>query len=125
MREYVIPCVRYDVNQHGGEKPLDYTKPILAQRKYWLRNRNYNKIILSKTPLVWDQGQHRTTDMHQNQSMAIEDTGLLLVHLKHADLKPAGVRDFGPLKTNAERWVQEGIERKEYTEIPGHIKKQL
>ena len=89
-----INCTGYDVIQVEGENDLNFKKPILKQRKYWIKNNNYNKILLSRVPLDWVDGLHKLGNMTDDESRKLRNQGLYLVHLKHADLNAK--RDFGP-----------------------------
>ena len=117
-----VACEGYEVIQAEGEGPIDYSKPYLRQRKYWIKNFNYNKIILSRVYLDWVDGTHKLAKMTDDESRAFKNTGLYLVHLKHADLNPKGKRDFGPFKTNPDpNIMQHWLDKKE--PIPEHIRK--
>ena len=87
-------CEGYEVIQVRGEKPIDYSKSYFNQRKYWVKNHNYNKIILSKITLNWTVGLHKIEGLSDDESTAFKNTGLYLIHLKHVDLETK--RDFGP-----------------------------
>lgn len=120
----VVPCVAYEVIQVAGEKPIDYKKPYFMQRSYWIKNPNYNKIILSRIALKWNAGAHQVEEVQEDESKHFFNTGLYLIHLKHVDLQRKG--DFGPyfsiVKEDAnitEHWR----DRKE--KIPQHIRKLL
>lgn len=102
----VIPCEGFDIVQDENEKRLRYNRNILTQRKYWVKNPNYNKIILSRIPLSWNQGLHQPDYIGTEESKQIRNTGLYLVHLKHADLKRKG--DFGPKISVVDKRIIEG-----------------
>ena len=117
-----IACEGYDVIQVEGEKPIDYSKPYLRQRKYWIKNFNYNKIILSRVYLDWVDGTHKLAKMTDDESRAFKNTGLYLVHLKHADLTPTGERDLGPHLTNPDPNIMDHwLDKKE--RIPKYIRR--
>ena len=82
-----LPSEGYDVIQAEDEKPIDYSKPLFEQRKYMVKNPNYNKIVLTRVPLNWVAGLHKIDSMTDDESRAIKNTGLYLIHLKHADLQ--------------------------------------
>lgn len=121
-----IACTAYDVVQVEGETSIDYSKPFLKQRKYWARNKNYNKILLSRVPLKWDQGMHRIEEVSAVESKKIDNTSLYLIHTKHADWAMYGdpERDLNPPGNfHFEPWVVKAIEEKTYTEIPKYLKR--
>lgn len=92
-----IFCEGYDIIQAQEEGPIDYDKPYLAQRKYWSKNVSYNKPVMGREMINWNPGFHKEYDMDDNDSKAIVDTGVYLLHLKYADL--GAERDFGPIRT--------------------------
>lgn len=112
-------CIGYDVIQID-EPVLDYSKPILDQRKYWIKNPNINKVLLSKKPLNWGDGQHQTDETHGLTPEDMGNMGLYLIHLKHADLNNT-VRDLGPAMTGVWPCVVERMDTKE--EIPIRFKR--
>ena len=77
-----IPCEGYEVIQVKGEGPIDFSKPYFKQRKYWIKNDNYNKIILSRAYLDWVDGAHKLAKMTDDESKSFKNTGLYLLHLK-------------------------------------------
>ena len=117
-----IACGGYEVIQVDGEGPIDYSRPYFKQRKYWIKNPNYNKILLSKVPLDWVNGMHKLAQMTDNESTGSKNTGLYLIHLKHADLNPKRKRDFGPYRTNLDPNIMEHwLDRKR--KIPEYIRR--
>ena len=106
-RKYIV-CEGYEIVQEGDEKALDYDEPILRQRRSWLKNFNYNKILLSKIPLLWNEGQHQIDGFGGEESKLFKNTGLFLLHFKHADMKmDVEKRDLGPMKTSPNAYVLE------------------
>ncbi len=83
-------CEGFEVFQSEGEYPLDYSKPILQQRKFWCKDgtKSYSKPLLSRVPTDWDLGFHYIKGEQQNIEN-IKDTGLFLLHMKHADTSRA------------------------------------
>ena len=80
-------CEGYEIFKRIGQPPLDYSKPILEQRKYWWRDKSgsYNKPLLSRIPTRWVHGFHYIDVMSSDEVKAIKNTGLYLVHLKHVE----------------------------------------
>src|SRR3990167_8471187 len=66
-----LPSEGYDVIQAEDEKPIDYSKPLFEQRKYMVKNPNYNKIVLTRVPLNWVAGLHKIDSMTDDESRAI------------------------------------------------------
>lgn len=62
------------------EDVMDWSAPVLSQRKYWQSNTIYNKTPITSIDFTWSKGQHRCDryDIKNN-------TGLLLLHLKQVD----------------------------------------
>ena len=112
-------CEGYEVLQDEDEKPIDYSKAYLAQRKYWFKDHSYNKPLLAKVPIDWNPGCHKEYEVADEDSKEIKDTGLFLVHLKFSDLEAQ--RDFGPTKTVVQGNVLEAG-RKEKQPIPEKIR---
>ena len=94
-----VACTAYDVLQLEDEEPIDFEKPYLTQRKYWIRNKDYNKVLLSKIPIYWGAGLHQINEVNEEMSKKIDRTGLFLTHLKNADPHAEG-RDLGPTLSN-------------------------
>lgn len=115
-----ISCEAFDVFQDDGEEPIDFSKPYLKQRKYWFKNNSYNKTILSKVPLEWVAGCHRTSNMSDDDQRDIKDTGLYMVHLKYADMTVR--RDNSAYKTSFEHDVLEKG-KSERMEIPPKVRR--
>ena len=123
LEEWVaIPSEGYEVIQTKREKPIDYNKSYFKQRKYWIKNNNYNKILLSRIPILWSAGLHKIDTMTDEESKNIKNTPLYLVHLKHADLEAK--RDFGPYRASLDPNIVEhwGKYKKP---IPKQIRKAL
>ena len=117
-----VACEGYEVIQVEGEDPIDYSQPYFKQRKYWIKNPNYNKIVLSRVYLDWVNGLHKLANMTDDESIAFKNTGMYLIHLKHADMNPTGQRDFGPYKTNPDPNItQHWLDKK--TKIPKYIRR--
>ena len=125
--KYLLPCTGYEVIQTRNEKPIDYSKPYFKQRKYWIRNPVYNKIIFSRIALEWNAGLHQIEGVSEDTSREFKNTGLYLIHLKHADIG-AQNRDFGPYPNGGELHLDPNIMkhwRKKKRKIPEYIKKLL
>lgn len=113
-RKKWVPCEAFDVVKWGDEKQIDYTQSYLVQREFWVKSPSYNKIILSKVPLEWNDGCHQIAGVPSVVSTAFTDTGLYLIHLKHADLYSEG-RDLGPMTRPPDNFV---MQRREDSRLP-------
>ena len=82
MKVETARCAGFQVVQRLGEEPpLDPSRPIMQQRKYWYPSRLYSKPILSRVPCNWCTGFHWLKD----DIMHTPDRNLLLLHLKQID----------------------------------------
>ena len=117
-----VPCEGFNILHVEGESPIDFSQPYLSQRKYWAKDMDYNKCLLSKVPLNWNVGCHKEMDVDDSVSKAYANTGLFLLHLKYADLNPRSNRDFGPTITGIfHAKIEEGMKIKQ--EIPEKIRR--
>lgn len=115
-------CEGFNVLQAEDEEPIDFNLPYLSQRKYWAKDVDYNKPLLSRTPLNWAPGCHRELEEPDTDGKKLINTGLFLLHLKYADLHPKGKRDFGPTITQLNHGkVAEGMKIRQ--EIPKEIRR--
>lgn len=71
----------YNVVHHEGEAPLDFARPILAQRRHWHPAPMYNKRLIARAPLHWSIGFHDEF----NAPEATPDPALFLAHLHRVD----------------------------------------
>ena len=83
----IIQSIRTECVKRGQDRinlftedALDWTKPLLGQRKYWQANTIYNKTPITSIDFTWSKGQHRC-----DRSDTKNNTGLLLLHLKQVD----------------------------------------
>lgn len=74
-------CTGFNVVHQADEPPLDFDRPLLAQRRCWHASLDYSKRLLARTPLQWSQGFHR----EYRAPDAPPDPSLLLVHLHRVD----------------------------------------
>lgn len=88
-------CIGYEILKEEDESWLDYTKPILRQRRSWLKNPAMNKVLLSRVPLSWNAGQHQIEETKTKPPIKMRNYGLYLLHLKHTDYN-APNRDYVP-----------------------------
>lgn len=122
-KEDKVYCEAFEVFQAEDEEPIDYSEPYLKQRKFWFKNPSYNKPLLARVPINWVVGCHKEVDLSDSDSLAIKDTGLYLMHLKHSDLQATN-RDFGPMTTNIQ-WDLVGAGKNDRLPIPAKIRRML
>ena len=67
------------------EPPIDWKKPILKQRRYYALDPRYNKPLLSKVPLTYRPGFHKTYEFKLND-MIPTDPDLIMFHLRSVDV---------------------------------------
>lgn len=77
----VVRCSGYNIVHQPDELPLRFEMPILKQRRFWQRDRAYDKRLLSNVPLTWTMGFHGELSLGD----APPDAGLFLVHLHRVD----------------------------------------
>ena len=116
-----LPSEGYDVIQAEDEKPIDYSKSLFEQRKYMVKNPNYNKIVLTRVPLNWVAGLHKIDSMTDDESRVIKNTGLYLIHFKHADLTR---EKTGPFTVNLDSKIMEH-KPEDRIRIPKYFRKLL
>ena len=117
-----VYCEAFNVLQMENEQSIDYSRPFLSQRKYWAKDIDYNKPLLAKVPLNWNPGCHKEVEIPDQDSKAMANTGLFMLHLRHADLNPRGNRDLGPIRTHPHpEKIMEGMKIKQ--EIPEEIRR--
>lgn len=78
-------CEGFEVFKSAGENDIDWSQPILQQRKKWVKDAtgSYNKPALSKIKSDWVLGFHKLSDMADTDVKLIDNTGLYLAHVKH------------------------------------------
>lgn len=70
----------YEVVHKEGERALDYTAPILAQRTTWIQSGMYSKPYITKVPLKYVPGFHSNIGQKVNI-----DRRIRLAHMHFAD----------------------------------------
>ncbi len=78
--EYVN-CLGYELlHMKDREDPLDLTRPIMGQRRFWFSNEAYSKPAVATVPMEWRPGFHGRKDFHTRI-----DPDLRLIHLHRMD----------------------------------------
>ncbi len=99
LREYVAAfpvdleyrrCEGWEVIQQPGERPIDWSVPILGQRTHGAPSRPYSKPLLSRIPLEWHKGFHGAIGVPPSPETV--DPRLLLLHLHRVDFEYCLVR---------------------------------
>jgi hypothetical protein len=80
MNRAITRCAGYEVLQQQDEEPLDWSRPVLWQRRLWTRSEKYSRYAVTRLPVHW---MHDFA--HVNNSAAMADENLWLVHVHRAD----------------------------------------
>jgi len=132
----VVKCTGFEIIHRIREEPeIDWSKPLLEQRKYGSYFPKFNKPLLSRIPLTWSMGFHYLRN-YENDEKVGTDPMLMLVHLRRIDyntckkkfmerIKWRTIKRMGhrPAKqwrpgTNFDHWFTGDST----TKIPGNIK---
>jgi hypothetical protein len=95
----------------GHEDPLDWSKPLLAQREWWYHSRTYSKPLLASVPVDWESGFHRV----RGQAVNVISDDLILLHLHKIDYASAKDRQRSRL-ANEPGWQANALEN----DVPGY-----
>jgi hypothetical protein len=68
------------IHDWNSEAELDFSSPVLAQRKWRIRDSKYDKPLIVDRPLRFETGFHRAIDEDIPR-----DENLLMLHLKRID----------------------------------------
>lgn len=80
--EPYMTAMGYEVIQKRKEEaPFDFNKTILSQRKYWYRNANYDKSLITQVNFKWDSGFHTI----ENKPPRYYNYKLILLHFSKLD----------------------------------------
>jgi hypothetical protein len=86
VNQDVVRCVGYNVIQMPDEPPIDLTKPILDQRKYWSRDEMYDKFVIITKPQTYTSNHHIINPVPA-------DPNLTMLHLRDIDIDMARNRN--------------------------------
>ncbi len=78
----------YEVIQiREEEKAIDWKKPLLAQRKYWVRYIAYDKPLIGNGPIDWAEGFHNLKGKGHREDDILPhlDENLYLIHIPRID----------------------------------------
>jgi len=79
-KQDVVKCKGFEIIHRVEKEPaLDWSKPLLRQRKWWAHLSLIDKPLLSKIPLRWSGGCHNC-----KETKTI-DPDLLLIHIRRID----------------------------------------
>jgi hypothetical protein len=88
VRSASVSAVGLDVGQNCAlEAPLDFKRPILAQRKFARISARYTKPVVATRPVTWGAGYHRV----KGAALRI-DPNLFLFHLGLVDYQRAALK---------------------------------
>lgn len=112
-------CQGYEIVQNQDEEgDIDFTKPVLPQRKYWWKDARYNKPLVFRELLNWVIGKHFIEGKEQELWSPHPD--LYLFHLTRVDLFAYIAR---PNQNRKPEWFQ--LNKEEFTLLPDRFKKLL
>jgi len=77
------------VHHHPAEPDMDWTQPVLAQRRHWYPTQRYSKICLARHRVFYSRGFHAAHNVSDAQE---SHPDLLCVHLHQADYKTTLMR---------------------------------
>jgi hypothetical protein len=105
----VLRCTGYEIvhDARQGEAALDWSRPILAQRRRCRRSVSYSKPLLARRPLGWTLGFH---ELVEDGPVRLPEPSpdLLLLHLHRVDFESCRAR---ALETASRRWSELDVER--------------
>ena len=70
------------VHHHPEEPDMDWTQPLLAQRKHWYRSERYSKICFARMPVQFKHGFHGAWNV---PAALPASAALRSIHLHQAD----------------------------------------
>lgn len=76
----LVKCAGFEVAQAAADPPLDWGRPVMAQRPTAWTSRLYSKPLLARVPVAWALGFHEALGPR-----AVPDADLWLFHLHRAD----------------------------------------
>ena len=86
MTAEIVYCEGWEVAQDREiEQPLDFSRPVLAQRWGMKRHSLYDKPLIGSVAINWSEGCHRVVGSKTNPV----DPALKLFHLKYVDYEVA------------------------------------
>lgn len=82
--------------EHGYiEAPMNWSRPILSQRRYWINVFKYSKPLLTKIPIRYRPGFHNNFV----GPMVLMDPDLVLIHMKSSDYEFCTVHEEAKYQT--------------------------
>ena len=67
------------------EPPLNWSRSILAQRGYYIRDGKYDKPLLVKVPVSWKPGFHMLANAKRNKMVPNDEHNVVMFHLRSMD----------------------------------------
>eukprot|EP01034_Spumella_vulgaris_P025310 gene25310-31753_t len=71
-------------SKSSQEPPLDWSRSVLAQRRFFAHDTVYNKPLLTKMPMTYRPGFHRVYHIKLDRNIPT-DTDLIMFHLRSMD----------------------------------------
>lgn len=102
-----VRCTGYEILHTRADGPLDWSRPVLAQRRSCRRSDMYSKPLLASRPLQWTPGFHRLAP--PEPSLPAPDPALLLLHLHRADFDTCRAKT---LENAARPWSPADVARR-------------
>lgn len=72
------------VHHYPEEPDMDWSKPILSQRKHYYRSARYSKVCMAKLPVYWNPGFHTCDNVPEHLQASMD---LMCLHLHQADYR--------------------------------------
>ena len=103
MQTADVRCTGYDVMQKRDEEPpIDLTKPLLSQRKWWYTVFRHCKPLITNHPIDYKVGFHEATNLVH----PFADEKLVMIHLKRIDFELLKIKTFETAQRN---WSEQDI----------------
>ena len=67
------------------EPPLNWSRSVLAQRGFYVRDRTYDKPLLVKVPISWRPGFHKLASAKRDKVVPRDEQDVVMFHLRSMD----------------------------------------
>ena len=67
------------------EPPLNWSRSVLAQRGFYVRDRTYDKPLLVKVPISWKPGFHKLASAKRDKVVPRDEQDVVMFHLRSMD----------------------------------------
>ena len=99
----IIACNSRSIQQQRTEPAIDLTKGILSQRSVWFSEPNYNKVVVTRVPIIWNSGYGAIDNSGVPYDIPI-DNELVLLHMARMDFDICRARHE---RLSDEKWDNE------------------